>query len=589
MTNRSSAPLLAMALLCLTGTTVAIGQTDTLPNGVAAGDTTTTSTVLWTRTTVAGAVNFEVSTDPDFLPGTIVGSFGATVTDTTEPVRVQATGLAAATRYYYRAVDAAGTTAGGRFRTPSAGGRSGLHFGVSGDWRGELAPFTAVGNVAGRDLDVWVSLGDTIYADVPSPAVPLPQATTLAEFRAKHNEIYTSRYGQNTFRQLRASVSVLSTIDDHEVTNDFSGGETIGSDARFAGTGAPGDLINTSSLYRNGIRAYQEYHPTQQRVWSGTGDARVDGRPDLYRNQKYGADAQITVLDARSFRDAPLPGPTSLTDPVAIGGYLASTFTPGRTLLGNPQLERLKADLLSAQSSGTTWKFVNINEPIQNLGVLGASDRFEGYAAERTNLLKFITDNHIENVVFVSADIHGTLVNNLTYSNGPGQPQIHTGAFEITTGSVAYDAPFGQTVVGLAGQFGLLNPAQIGFYNSLPRTGKDSFVENLVNQQLVGLGYDPIGLQGSEIPATLISGSYAVTHTFGWTEFNIDALTQNLLVTTWGIDSYSQAQLDANPSLITSRVPEIVSQFRVAAIPAPGAAALLGLVGLIASRRRRNG
>jgi hypothetical protein len=189
--------------------------------------------------------------------------------------------------------------------------------------------------------------------------------------------------------------------------------------------------------------------------------------------------------------------------------------------------------------------------------------------------------------VFISADIHGTLVNNLTYQTGPGQPQIQTGAWEITTGSVAFDAPFGPTVAGLASQFGILSPAQTAFYNSLPRQGKDGFIENLLNAQLVPLGYDPIGLQGSGIPATLVSGSYASTHTFGWTEFNIDAVTQELLVTTWGIDPYTQAQLNANPALITSLTPEIVSQFRVSAVPTPAAGVLLGLGGLLVARRRR--
>ena len=88
-------------------------------------------------------------------------------------------------------------------------------------------------------------------------------------------------------------------------------------------------------------------------------------------------------------------------------------------------------------------------------------------------------------------------------------------------------------------------------------------------------------------PATLVSGSYASTHTFGWTEFNIDAVTQELLVTTWGIDPYTQAQLNANPALITSLTPEIVSQFRVSAVPTPAAGALLGLGGLLVARRRR--
>jgi alkaline phosphatase D len=37
-------------------------------------------------------------------------------------------------------------------------------------------------------------------------------------------------------------------------------------------------------------------------------------------------------------------------------------------MLGNPQLERLEADLLAAQDDGIVWKFVMVPEPIQNLG-----------------------------------------------------------------------------------------------------------------------------------------------------------------------------------------------------------------------------
>ncbi len=59
---------------------------------------------------------------------------------------------------------------------------------------------------------------------------------------------------------------------------------------------------------------------------------------------------------------------------------------------------------------------------IQTLGPPAAADRFEGYAAERTEILRFIDDNRIDNVVFVAADTHGTVTNNLTYQLGPGGP-----------------------------------------------------------------------------------------------------------------------------------------------------------------------
>lgn len=86
-------------------------------------------------------------------------------------------------------------------------------------------------------------------------------------------------------------------------------------------------------------------------------------------------------------------------------------------MLGSQQLADLKADLLSAQVGGVPWKFVMVPEPIQQLGVNGAADRFEGYYAERNDLLSYIDQNEIQNVAFVAADIHGTLVNDLYHSS----------------------------------------------------------------------------------------------------------------------------------------------------------------------------
>ncbi|MBO1351923.1 MAG: hypothetical protein EBE86_033200 [Hormoscilla sp. GUM202] len=70
-------------------------------------------------------------------------------------------------------------------------------------------------------------------------------------------------------------------------------------------------------------------------------------------------------------------------------------------------------------------------------------------------------------------------------------------------------------------------------------------------------------MQDSGIDATLLQGDYVAAHSYGWTEFAIDPISQNLLVTTYGIDSYSEDQLLANPGAILERIPAIVSQFEV--------------------------
>ncbi|MBC8076262.1 MAG: alkaline phosphatase D family protein, partial [Chloroflexales bacterium] len=532
----------------------------TLENSVAAGDVTTSTAVLWARASATGNVAFAYSTRAD-LSGAI--SATAPVTSTLVPAKLQATGLISGTTYYYRATDAAGVATSGRFRTPSASpNRAGLRFGVSGDWRGELSPYPSISNADERDLAFFVEHGDTIYADVESPILPgITQTTTLEQYRLKHSEVYGPRFGLNTWGDLRATTAVIATIDDHEVTNDFAGGAPASSDPRFAPAGNV--LINDTPLYETGMRAFQESNPLRDEFYGDTGDARTANERKLYRYRAYGGDAAAFVIDARSFRDRELANVANPTDPAQVGAFLAASFDPSRTMLGRQQLDDLKADLLRSQRAGVVWKFVMIPEPIQNLGVVGAADRYEGYAAERTALLGFIKENGITNVVFVAADIHGTVVNNLTYQKGVGQPQIASGAFEITTGAVAYDAPFGPTVIDIAAQAGLVTPAQKALYDSLPRAGKDEFLRTLIDTQLTPLGYDKVGLAGSDINATLTIGGYVAAHVFGWTEFEIDRATQKLTVRTYGIDSYTQAQLNADPASIAGRVPAVVSEFVV--------------------------
>jgi alkaline phosphatase D len=530
---------------------------------VASGDVSQTSVILWAHSQNPGDVLFEYTTSPDF--SSFLGSLKATVTDPALPVKVEVSGLTAGTRYYFRVTDSAGKAARGTFRTPaSLGVHAGLKFGVSGDWEQFLAPFPSIKNAAERQLDFFVLHGDTIYSDAPSPDVSARQATTLAQYRAKHNENYSTRYGMNTWTELRASTAAFAMIDDHEVTNDFAGAAETGSDARFDRNGK---YLNETNLFKNGLQAFQEYMPIRAETYGDTGDPRTVGKPKLYRFREFGSDAALFLIDERTFRDAELKSPPldQLMDPAQANAFLKATYTPGRTMLGKVQFDLLKADLLKAQADGVTWKFILNPEPIQNFGLLNAQDRYEGYAAERAELLEFITTNQIHNVVYITADFHCTFVNNLIYQKAPESPMIKTDSWEIITGPVAVDKPFGPLVIQLAMSTGLMTQAQKALYDGLPMAAKDALVQTVVNVLLARFRYDLIGLDNSGIDATLLKGGYSATHSYGWTEFDIDADTQDLLVTTYGIPWYTQAQLDANPEKITALTPQIVSQFRVKA------------------------
>jgi phosphodiesterase/alkaline phosphatase D-like protein len=503
-----------------------------------------------------GTVQFEVAEDAAFTR--IVFSAAVQVTNPLVPGKVRMEGLAPEMNYYFRATHS-GAARFGSFRagaTPvhAPAGPGGGRFGVSGDWRGDVGLFTSIANVPTRDLGFFVKLGDTIYGDVASPAVPAGPAESLDEFRAKHVENYAPSYGIDPWGELASAVPTWAMIDDHEVTNNFSGG------AR----GTDGSWYNRGDLFTHGLQAFVEHNPMAPTKYPTVGDARTDGLYDLYRSFRWGSDIAVFMVDTRSFRDENVTPVVNPFDPVEVLAFLQSSFNPSRTMLSQRQLARLVNDLDAAERSGATWKFIMTSVPMQNFGPLQGEDRWEGYAAERAFLLGQIAARGMRNVVFVTADFHGTIVNDVTVPN-PANPaqQLFTGAFEVITGSVAYSAPAGPTFAQLGLSTGAIDAAQYAFYESLPGAGKDAFVASLLDSVISGYGYSPTGIQDPSIMATFEVGGAVAAHHYGWTEFDVDAHTKALTVTTYGVDWYSPAEVIADPAAIIDRPITVRQRFTV--------------------------
>ena len=547
--------LLPLAVAACGGSGGGGGGTSVVPDpvlhDVAVGDVDQSSAVLWARSDTTGAVTFDVATDAAFA--NIVATANGQVDDPLIPAKAEVGGLAPGTTYHVRATTPDGVLSPATFNTPAAPGvQVGLRFGVMGDWRQDLLPYPSVRNAATADLDFVVALGDTIYADVPSPNVPVAQATTLDQFRAKYDEAYGVRLGLNVLGDVRDSTAWYVTIDDHEVTDDWAGAAHPSTDPRFLPSDA--EYINDTPLFETAMQAYVEWNPVRDEVYAGTGDPVVEGEKKLYRLRRFGDDAVVIVLDTRSFRDEMLENPT-ITDPASVEAFEQASYDPTRTMLGLPQLADLIADLQAAEADGVTWKFVMIPEPIQNLGPVAPADRYEGYAYERAQILAAIDTAGLTNVVFVTADIHGTIVNNLQYRPTAGAEDVDVDSFEISVPAVAYDPAMGEAAVDAADLFII----ERAVYDALDMDGKDAAFQAALDDFLESFGYDPTGLEGSTIDATLVQGSYVRAHAYGWVEFEIDPTTQVLEVTVWGIEPYDPDQVeDAG-----NDQPEILTVFTV--------------------------
>ncbi len=544
-----------------------------LPNGVAAGDVTQESVVLWARAATPGTITFTVGMPGDSQAISLSETITRTVNESLLPVTVTVAGLSPATTYHYQAAVANSERAAGIFRTPAADGEHhGLRFAASGDVRGDLAPYPSIANAPSRDLDFFVNVGDTVYADFPSPAL-LKQAQSIEEFRLKHNEVNSTHRGLNTLAALRAATVSFATLDDHEVLNNFAGGAPASSSRYFAENSG---LINETRLYRAGIDAFLAYQPVKVERYGPDADAAMAGRPKLYRYRTFGADAALFVLDMRSFRDEPLPRVTTLDNAESIARFEQASFDESRTVLGREQMADLQRDLLDAQQEGITWKFIVVPDPIQYLDLTAAPDRWQGYAAERTALLRFITEQGIANVVFITADIHGLVVNNLTYQEGPGAPHVPVAAWEIAVGPIAAHPPYGLAMFLTYRELGMLTDADEAEYQSLPvrhdadetPDDRDDYVKTLVNEQMARFGYNPFGLSDAisgeaAIEVELLQGDYVAGHVYGWTEFEIDATSQALTVTSYGIPAYLADDMDRDQETILTQSPAVVSQFVV--------------------------
>jgi uncharacterized protein YjiK/phosphodiesterase/alkaline phosphatase D-like protein len=537
-------------------------------SAVAAGDATSNDALLWTRTfdpiTKKGVnlANLTAQVSTDFNFGSIAFSYKVPArTDTLDhdgTIKFNATGLASGTKYYYRFVDNGGEYSQvGSFKTAFAPDvKAPVRFAFSGDYDGVMRPYASTANFGKLNLDFYGNVGDTIYetASTGSPAaadaVKDPNQA-LIDYHRKYLENLqpVNPGGFGSLQTLFAAQGNYAQLDNHELGNkQLINGGAPDVLAPNAGNGTnntaydvnkTGKFINQTAGFKSLIQAYTDYQPIKEKLVVAPNDARSNGTQQLYNSQQWGQNVLYINTDTRSYRDVRLKtsdaaGAVTTTDDTG-----ARADNPDRTLLGKTQLAWVKQNLLDAQKNGVAWKFVAVADPIDQLGAIGSGadggkSWIGGYRAERNDLLKFIADNGIKNVIFLSCDDHQNRINELTYFdniNDPNSIRILPSAISVV------DGPIGATGPDTITDHSFANIKALA----------DKLAAKQIADKVNPIGLDPnyAGLKNvyREGDPNADTNRQAIDFyspdTFNYTVFDISADGKTLNVTVQGINSYA--------------------------------------------------
>ena len=345
--------------------------------GVASGDPTHRSVILWTRLApdplhargLGGldadriAVQWAVAQDPDMRRVVRQGEAQARA-ETGYAVHVDVDGLAPGRHYWYRFASQGRASRIGRTRTAPERARALRIACVS--CQDFVARYGAYANLARERLDLVVHLGDSIY----EWAVDGIPARTLPVFRNKHALFR----GDPQARDAWAAHPFMVTWDDHEVANNY-----YGTDPQL------------DPLRAMGYQAFYEHMPLRL----------PEGPPErwhalrVYRGGTFGGLLELALLDLRQYRDAPPPD-------------RAAAERPGRTVLGDAQ-RRWLLDRI-AQSSAA-W--LCIGSPVFMGDYAANLDAWDGFAHERWDVLRAVAARRPGRVVVASGDFHRAIASRL--------------------------------------------------------------------------------------------------------------------------------------------------------------------------------
>ncbi|WP_279250316.1 alkaline phosphatase D family protein [Candidatus Marimicrobium litorale] len=430
-------------------------------HGVASGDPLHDRVILWTRVTPQAEgrprVTWEIANDAAFSEIVASGS-GTTSADVDYTVKIDAADLQAGSHYYYRFTSGGVVSAVGQTRTLPAGSVETANFAVVSCSNYPAGFFHVYREVANSDVDAVLHLGDYIY-EYGVSGYASDRAEELGRTVQPENEIislsdYRTRYAiYRTDVDLQAAHAAhpfFITWDDHEIANDAWREGAENHDPASEGEYQARKLA--------AIQAWYEWQPVRP---------PRDEREIIYRQFRFGDLLDLIMLDTRVIgRDQQF----TYTE-FANGGKIdverarAAFGAADRTLLGGSQLDWLRDQLAASNTrwqvlgqqvlmgryqlpasilealdpglagpdaiaEGTAAVFAALeaknksseDRTLEEQALLDSAvpynlDAWDGYAAERDDLLRFARDVDSK-LIALAGDTHNAWSSQLTTPEG---------------------------------------------------------------------------------------------------------------------------------------------------------------------------
>jgi alkaline phosphatase D len=441
-----------------------------ITHGVASGDVTDHSAIIWSRSNKEAQMHIEYGTNSSFSPSNSPKTTTASVNESTDFTgQAKIDGLEPNTLYYYRVWFTAQNQYSKNDDTNNDNSSSGTGSMVSDSIRGtfrtspEHSTSKTVSFVIGGDLggqryckridlgypifsimkalspDFFIFNGDQIYGDDVCPSDQGPQDVigwhniqgnfpsvmdnevnwaNLSQLQDIYNKHWEYNRSDRHLQGLLQNTSLYSQADDHEVINDYGGDWSYLTNETKYRTGFP-------NVVKAGIQAFTNFSPLDRNINNNTNKEDINS---IYRSFNWGKDLDLFLLDAHSYR--------SRSD-------LDDIPENNKTLLGKEQLRWLEQGLLN---STATWKVISTDVPFtipscfsKDLGcdswATNSSKFKKTFASERNDFLKFLDDNNVKNLVFVTTDVH--FPSNIIVDEDPNHDGDRVIVHEIVSGPLA--------------------------------------------------------------------------------------------------------------------------------------------------------